>query len=168
MMRKTRIGDIFVFITNDGKKRFFQYVSKDTSELYSDVIRIFSKYYTYDERPTPQDIISGEIECYVHTFLRWGNKMNLWEYYSNIPNVGGLDIWFRVSKDYGAFPKQKIVSNNWEVWKINEQKQFVGILPEKYYSASIGGVDGPLIVAQRLNDGIDPNIYYPAYKNEEE
>lgn len=63
---------------SDGTVRFFQFIGKDASELYGGVIAIFKKHYTqgdYDE----DEIVNGEIECFMHTTVYTGVKLGFWQ-----------------------------------------------------------------------------------------
>lgn len=161
-------GDIFSVITESGAKRYFQFVTKDTSEFDSDVIRIFKKVYPIDSSPSTAEIVGDTIECYMHTMVSWGLYLGLWTRSGSDDNIGKLDISFRRSKDYGRFSLfEKRVSNNWEVWTMNQPKQSVGMLPESHYSADIGDIGSPSTVLKRINEGYFPSEWYPLYREQQ-
>lgn len=157
-------GNIYKVQLDDGIIRFFQFIGKDSTNLYGDVIRIFSSHYKIEENPDPNTIIADIIECYMHTMVSIGVKMKLWELYANSQEVGSEDIIFRSSQDVGKTPNQVYVSSNWMVWKMNHERVWVGDLPHEYKSASIGCVYSPRSVIKRLKTGTSPDIYYPTYK----
>lgn len=65
----TRIGEVFC-VEVDGIKRFFQYISNDSSCLNSSVIRVFKTKYTMDYVPIIENIVSDKVEFYAHTIIR--------------------------------------------------------------------------------------------------
>ena len=162
-------GDLFFFVTDSGWKHYFQFIALDTSAYDSDVIRIFKKSYPQNLHPSPKDIVFDDVECYIHTKVSWGLYLGLWTRYDTDSNIGRMDISFRRSKDYGRFPLfEKRVSNNWEVWTINQPKNTVGILPKEYYSADIGDIGSPPMVLKRINEGFFPSPWYPVFANGDE
>ena len=168
LLNEIRSGDIFSLITESGAKRYFQFVTKDTSEFDSDVIRIFKKVYPIDSSPSTAEIVDDDVECYMHTMVSWGLYLGLWTRSGNDDNIGKLDISFRRSNDYGRFPLfEKRVSNNWEVWTMNQPKQSVGMLPESHYSADIGDIGSPSTVLKRINEGYFPSEWYPLYREQQ-
>lgn len=159
-----RTGDIFEVITDKGTKKYFQYIAKDISDLHSDVIRIFKKEYDLNDSPSSQDIVNGEIDTYMHTYIQLGIKAKLWRKYDWNRNIGALNIYFRDAKDYGQHPGEKFVSKQWEVWIINSNREYVGILPDMYYNSYPGLVSMPNAVIHRINYGEYKAKFYPDYK----
>jgi hypothetical protein len=159
-----RKGNIYKVQLEEGTVRFFQFIGKDSSNLYGDVIRIFRKHYRIEDKPVPDTIIADTIECYMHTTIHLGVKMKLWELYANSPEVGTEDIVFRSSQDVGKTPYQVYVSSNWTEWRMNHERVWVGDLPHEYVSASIGCVYSPKSVIKRLITGSTPDKYYPTFK----
>lgn len=167
-MKRIKVGDIFFLITpNTKQKRFFQFIAKDTSSLSSDVVRVFSKAYTPDCIPTLREIIEDSVECYLHTMIHWGIKLEVWTYFGNSSNIGSLDLFFRRSRDIGMHPGQTFVSYNWEVWELNRPVRFVGRLPKQYYTADIGDVSGPLRAVKEIEEREYCGVYYPKYSQED-
>lgn len=167
-MRRIKVGDIFTLITpNTKQKRFFQFVAKDISSLSSDVVRVFKAAYDPDYLPTISEIIEDDIESYMHTIIRWGIKLNVWEYFGNSPIIGSIDLFFRSSLDIGEHPGEIFVSKRWEVWRLNKPVQYVGKLPKKYYNADIGDVSGPLRALEKIEERDYIGPYYPRYACEE-
>lgn len=163
-MRRIKVGDIFALITpNTKQKRFFQFIAKDNSSLSSDVVRVFKAAYDPDYLPTISEIIEDDIESYMHTIIRWGIKLNIWEYFGNSPIIGSLDLIFRSSLDIGEHPGEIFVSKRWEVWGLNKPVQYVGKLPKKYYNAAIGDVSGPLRALEKIEERDYVGPYYPRY-----
>lgn len=163
-MKRIQVGDIFCLITPNTKhKRFFQFISKDVSSLSSDVIRVFKKEYYLNECPNISDIVEDYVEDYLHTIIRWGIKLNLWEYYGNSSNIGPLNIVFRSSRDVGEHPGQIYISKRWEVWELNKRVRYVGKLPKRYYNAAIGDVSGPMSAVEKIEEHSYVREYYPRY-----
>ena len=116
--------------------------------MNSDVIRVFNN--RYQQRPSVEEILNDTAECYLHTSVSFGVKSGSWIRVGYSDNLGSLDIWFRSSKDMGKYPGQSIISYNWEVWRMNEPREFVGKLPERYYTADIGLLDPPQLIIERI------------------
>lgn len=74
MRAYTKIGDIYRVQLENGVVRYVHYIAKDSSELHSDVIRIYKHHYHMDDSPTIDYILSDKIECHMHTFVRYGVK----------------------------------------------------------------------------------------------
>ncbi len=122
----TKIGDVFSVKLDDNRKKYFQYVANDLTQLNSDVIRAFKKTYSINPNPDLSEIVTDEVEFYAHCVTKWGIKLGLWERVGNIANVGKVEVVFRDSEDYGN-PEIK-VSYGWWIWKINEEQKRVGKL----------------------------------------
>lgn len=161
-------GDIFSLIADSGRKYYFQAIAKDTTAYGSDVIRIFKNSYPRDATPSTTEIVDDDVECYMHTMVSWGLYLGLWTRSGSDDNIGKLDISFRRSNDYGRFSLfEKRVSNNWEVWTMNQPKQSVGMLPESHYSADIGDIGSPSTVLKRINEGYFPSEWYPLCREQQ-
>ena len=156
-------GNIYKVLLKNKEVRYFQFIGKDISELNSDVIRIFKRHYQNEETLNPETIVNDEIECYMHTSIRAGLKLGLWEKVAFVMNTGMKDVVFRESNDCGEHPFQQIVSHDWVIWRMNGERINVGELPPKYYHANIGGVYAPIHVVFRLETGNIPDRYYPLY-----
>jgi hypothetical protein len=155
MTVQCRKGDIFEVKLDDGRKRYFQFVCRDLEQLNSDVIRVFKKVYLSDESPLSDMIISDEVDQYVHTSVYAGVKLGFWVKYGKSSNVGNLDVYFRDARDFGREPEEplrKKISYQWDVWKINERRFYVGKLPERYYCAYQGMVEPPFLVAECIRN----------------
>ncbi len=157
-------GEVFSLISDLGLKHYFQMIAKDATAYGSEVIRIFKNTYPRDATPSTTEIVDGAVECYMHTMVSWGLYLGLWTRSGIDSNIGRIDIPFRRSKDYGRFSLfEKRVSNNWEVWTMNQPKQLVGTLPEAFYSADIGDIASPYMVSRRINGGCFPSEWYPIF-----
>jgi len=150
----TRIGDVFVVKLDEDHKKYLQYVATDSSDLGSDVVRAFEKLYLMNENPSLSEIVRGEIQFYAHCVAKWGIKLGFWEKIGNAP-FDKVTVWFR---DSGDDPQTK-VSNNWWVWKINEERKKVGELKGKYQNAEIGSVIPPDSIVHRMRTGKYDFIY---------
>lgn len=114
-MNRVLSGNIYEVMVPNERKRYFQYVCKDLSQLNGDVIRLFSRFYEMDASPTAEEIICDEVDCYMHTAVGAGVKFGLWAHYGRNKDVGSKDVYFRDANDYGHYPGQRIVSHNWTV-----------------------------------------------------
>jgi hypothetical protein len=158
----TKIGDIFLVKVDNNTKKYFQLIAFDVTQLNSDVIRAFKTSYPLDITPELYVIVNDEVEFYAHCVTKAGLKMGLWEKVGNIANIGKTDnIVFRDSSDYGK-PEIKI-SENWWIWKINEEQKYVGKLEGANKEADIGVVIAPIYIADRIRTG-KYNFKYPDYE----
>ena len=98
MKRKnTTIGDIFVVKVDNDKKKYFQLIAFDLTQLNSDVIRSFKKVYPLEADIDLLEIVNGEVEFYAHCVTKFGLKMNLWEKVGNTSEIGDIsNILFRI------------------------------------------------------------------------
>lgn len=163
----TKIGDVFSADIGNGKKRYFQLIAFDLTQLNSDVIRIFEKIYDSDDNPDLSEIVNGQVDQYVHCVTKFGLKMKLWERVGNILEVGDISkILFRSTNDYGEKVGEEPIriSENWRVWHINdEQFTRVGKLEGENRNAYIGIVINPLGIIEILKG----NKYPPKYPDYE-
>lgn len=160
MKRKnTKIGDVFVVKFDNGCKKYFQLVALDLTQLNSDVIRVFKKEYSKNTHPDLFEIINDEADFYAHCVTSWGTKLSFWEKVGNMPEVGNIDILFRSSSDN---PKTKI-SNNWWIWKVNEEQQYVGKLEGENRKAEIGSVIPADSIICRMKTG-KYDFVYPEFE----
>ncbi len=132
----TKIGDVFVVKLENGRKKYFQLVVFDLTQLNSDVIRVFKTSYSEDNNCNLSEIINDEVDFYAHCVTKWGIQLGFWEKVGKSLEVGNNDVLFRSSSDD---PKTKI-SDNWWIWKVNEQQQYVGKLEGENRLAEIGSV----------------------------
>jgi len=158
----TKIGDVFSVKINANRKKYLQYIVSDLTQLNSDVIRAFKKTYPIDANPDLSEIVKGEVEFYAHCVTKWGIKLGFWEKAGNIADVGKIDhILFRDSGDYGN-PQIK-VSQDWWIWKINEEQKRVGKLEGENRKAEIGIVMDADSIVHRMKTG-KYNGFYPEYE----
>ena len=157
----TKIGDIFAARLGGNRKKYFQYVANDLSQLNSDVIRALKQEYADDDDPDLAEVVRGEVQFYAHCVTKWGVKMGLWERVGSVPDVGGLEIVFRRTSDYGRRPDEDPVriSDNWYVWAINGEHRHVGRLNEETRRAYVGLVINPYGIIELLKG----NKYPPNY-----
>jgi len=161
----TKVGDIFSVTIDEHTKKYFQYVANDLTQLNSDVIRAFKSTYLQMEKPDVSEIVKGEVGFYAHCVIKWGVKMNLWEKVGNYKDIGPMDVYFRGTSDDGhKLGEEPIkISQNWYVWKINDDKfTRVGKLEGKYQKAEIGLVINPAGIVDRMRTG-EYHFVYPGF-----
>lgn len=155
----TKIGDVFS-VKIDNNKKYFQYIVSDLTQLNSDVIRAFKKVYPINAHPDLSEIVNGEVEFYAHCVTKLGLKMGYWESVGNISDVGNFDnVLFRSSGDN----PQTRISQNWWVWKINEEQKPVGKLAGENRKAEIGSVIPPDSIVYRMQTG-KYDFVYPEFE----
>ena len=131
-----RLGDIFC-VEADDFKCYFQYITRDKSQLNSQVIRVFKQHYPLDYIPNMDEIVNGKIEFYAHTILQAGLHFNAWYKIGSHKQVGNINnIMFRWFSD-GCF-SHIIKSYKWYIWKINEPSVFVGEMTDEYRTFDLG------------------------------
>lgn len=161
-----KIGDLFKVSLGDKKWRVFQFISKDATQLNSDVIRVFDKEYT-GELPLDFDgIVSDDVDFYAHCFLKVGIKMGFWEKIGSSPKLGETSrILFRDTNDSGSKPGEQIlISQNWFVWNINDNEfTHVGELKGKLKNSEIGIVINPQSIVHRIKTG-EYDFFYPKFE----
>jgi len=166
-MNRFRInaGSVFVASLGNGKKKYFQFICLDITQLNSEVIRVFEGEYPAEALPDLDTIISAKVEFYSHIFIRLGAKLDLWDKVGNTEVPNSVPVWFRTADDYGRKVGEPpiMVSNRWWVWKVGKERKFVGRLPNEYKSAEIGLVFPPDEIIERMKTG-RYSIEYPAFE----
>lgn len=155
----TKIGDVFVVKLENGRKKYFQLVVFDLTQLNSDVIRVFKTSYSEDNNCNLSEIINDEVDFYAHCVTKWGIQLGFWEKVGKSLEVGNNDVLFRSSSDD---PKTKI-SDNWWIWKVNEQQQYVGKLEGENRLAEIGSIIPSDSIVYRINTG-KYDFVYPEFE----
>lgn len=156
----TKIGDVFCVKLEDSKKKYFQFIVSDLTQLNSDVIRAFKKVYPANADPDLSDIVNGEVEFYAHCVTKLGLKLGFWEKVGNIGEVGEFkNVLFKSS---GDAPQTK-VSHNWWVWNINENQRQVGKLVGENRKAEVGSVIPPDSIVHRVQTG-EYDFVYPGFE----
>lgn len=152
----TKIGDVFSVKIEASYKKYFQLVAFDLTQLNSDVIRAFKKACPVNAHPDLSEIVNGEVEFYAHCVTKLGLKMDYWKSVGNISNIGNFDnVLFRSSGDN----PQTRVSQNWWIWKINEEQRPVGKLTGENRKAEIGSVIPPDSIVYRMQTGKYDFVY---------
>ena len=145
---QTKIGNVFSVPLGDGTKKYFQCVAKDRTQLNSPVIRAFKRAYPAEAKPDLLEVVSDDVDFYAHVIIRWGIQMNLWEKVGNVPFYGELNAVFRDATDLEYDKIEK--SEKWQVWKVNQDFQFVGKLEGDLQKAEIGLVVAPPDIVSRM------------------
>jgi hypothetical protein len=159
-------GDVFSVKIDENHKKYFQLIAYDLTQLNSDVIRAFKEVYPINENPGLSDIVKGEIDFYAHCVTKFGVKLNLWEKVGNIKDTGDISLaLFRGTSDYGKKidGKRIEISNNWYIWRINEDFKDVGKLEGENRKAEIGVVVNPYDIVERIKTG-KYNFFYPGFE----
>lgn len=162
----TKIGDIFSVKVSEEKKKYFQLIAFDLTQLNSDVIRAFEREYAIDENPDFSEVVKGEVQFYAHCVASLGVKLGCWEKVGKSNDLGELDsILFRDTNDYGVWidggPIK--ISNNWYVWNIGGEFTDVGKLQGNYRKAEIGVVVNPYDIVERMKTG-RYSFFYPDFE----
>jgi hypothetical protein len=119
----TKIGDVFSAKLENNKKKYFQYIANDMTQLNSDVIRAFEKQYDQEEHPNVEEVITDQPAFYAHTMINVGVKLGLWGKIGKSNDVGDITkIIFRDTNDAGRKlgDEPVLISERWYIWKIND------------------------------------------------
>jgi len=153
----TKIGDIFSVKVNERKKKYFQLIAFDITQLNSDVIRVFKEEFSTDEEPDLDQVVKGEVQFYAHCVTRAGIKFGFWEKVGKSKDIGKIGhIIFRDTEDYATVRGEEpiTVSNNWYVWHIGDSDfTDVGKLKGENRKAEIGIVFDPESIVHRVKTG---------------
>jgi hypothetical protein len=168
--KKPTVGDIYEVPLQGNKKGYVQYIGSDTSQLNSDVIRVFKCRESADSSLSIEEILKGEIEFYSHvTGMELGERDGSWIKVGNSNNVGDLKSpFFRdsadelVRKENGNYGLPD-VSKTWYVWRMNEPRVLVKDLSGDNINADVGSALPPAWVVQRMNTG-KYQFFYSNYK----
>lgn len=149
-VKSTKVGDVFEVPISSTQKRYIQYIVSDLTQLNSDVIRAFKKVYDISDKPSLFNILSDDVDFFMHTTTKLGIKMELWSLYGNSDEKGDYrHVVFRDSYDLGN-PQIKI-SERWFVWHINDEEfEYVGKITGEYRKSEMGLVFSPRGVVERL------------------
>ena len=136
----TKVGNVVCVEIDNEYKCFFQYIEKDILQLGSSVIRAFKTRYPMDYKPVIEDIVKDEILFYAHTILRVGIEYGAWYKVGKSKELGlsGLNnVMFGDVFNYKATPNLQLIEvdylENWTIWKVNEERINIGVLPTEYY-----------------------------------
>ncbi|CAM4172480.1 hypothetical protein F901_02603 [Acinetobacter dispersus] len=152
----TKIGDIFSVKLDENRKKYFQLIAFDLTQLNSDVIRAFNKVYSPNDNPDLLELVSGEVEFHAHCVTKFGLKLGFWAKVGNIAELGSIDVLFRSCGDRSQKVK---VSQDWWVWKVNEEQRQVGKLEGENRKAEIGSVIPPDSIVHRIKTGTYDFVY---------
>jgi hypothetical protein len=162
MMVRVRVkrGDVFEVPVIDGEVSYFQYVADDSTQLNSEVIRVFRKRYESHNPPDLADLITSEVQFHAHTMLKVGLKFGFWKKHGNAAAPEEPDVLFRISEDFGN-PAVK-VSSRWHVWQTNRPLKYVGALTPEFQNSEIGVVKPPEEIVERMRTG-EYSYFHPGY-----
>jgi hypothetical protein len=156
----TKIGDVFVIRIGRTHKRYFQYVARDTTQLSSDVVRVFKRKYLTGDKPDLQCVVRDDVDFHAHVIVSFGVKAKFWKKEGSTSIPRKVQVRFRSSKDSGN-PDVKI-SSKWEVWTVNQTPRYVGRLANKYQDTELGLVVTPEDIVDRIRTG-KYKFVYPGY-----
>ena len=152
---QTRIGDIFEIPITPLTKRYMQFILVDSSCLGGWCIRVFKKEYHAEDKPTMEEVVSGEVDFYCLTYaIGQGVVDGLWTKAGKSNDLGSFDNIIFKQKDY--------VHGGWRIWRANQEVKRYRTLPKKYAKASMGALLAPSSVVKRIETGRwrdIPNVY---------
>ncbi len=160
--KSIKIGDIFSVDLNNNDRKYFQFIVKDSTQLNSDVIRVFKNIHTTKTNHDLLKVVEGKVDFYAHCITKFGVKMKYWKKVGNVKNIGDIEnILFRSSSDDGN-PEINI-SENWWVWEVNKEQKRVGNLIGKNRVAEIGSIIPADSLVYRIRKGVY-DFKYPHHK----
>lgn len=152
---QTRIGDIFEIPITLLTKRYMQFILIDSSCLGGWCIRVFKKEYHAEDKPTMEEVVSGEVDFYCLTYaIGQGVVKELWTKAGKSKELGNFDNIVFKQKDY--------VHGGWRIWRANQEVKRYRTLPKKYAKAIMGALLAPSSVVKRIQTGRwrdIPNVY---------
>jgi hypothetical protein len=162
---RVKIGDVFSVAIGAGQVRFFHYIGNDSSQLDSEIIRVYKKQYSSTNARDLASIVAGEIDWHAHCFLRLGLQMGYWFKVGKAIIAPGITPLFRDTYDYGRAVWQEpiLISHNWVVWHPGQELQQVGRLVGENEHADIGLVMSPIDIIYRLQHGVYDMPFYPSF-----
>ena len=136
-----KIGNIFCTKIDDRYKVYFQYICDDLSQLNSFVIRVFKTRYPIDYKIDLEEVVKGEVHFYSHVMLRQGVVDDVWVKVGKSNNLGldGLKkIWFATTHNSIYIQRTREIvdvdpDKNWTIWKVNEDRKHIKIIPDNMY-----------------------------------
>ncbi len=132
-----------------------QFILIDSSCLGGWCIRVFKKKYHAEDKPTMEEVVSGEVDFYCLTYaIGQGVVKELWTKAGKSKELGNFDNIVFKQKDY--------VHGGWRIWRANQEVKRYRTLPKKYAKASMGALLAPSSVVKRIQTGRwrdIPNIY---------
>ncbi len=152
-----RKGDLFeVRLTSH--YWYFQLVDYDMTQLNSDVIAVFKGEYTRPQETTK--IITQDVDFFTHTTVRAGVP-EFWRKVGTAQPVDTSSAIFR-GVDYKKDGRQPSAgkSNQWVIWTIGNDWQYVGKEEKVPLNAELGPVFNPGAIYKKITEGKYGQIYY--------
>lgn len=119
-----KIGNVYGIPLGDGKKCYMQFVYKDVPILNSDIVRVFTRIYDMDEKPSIEEIISDKVRFYTHVWLRLAvHQADIWK--EGTSKELGLDELKKITfYSFGETVKwSKLVRRS--IFKIGEEREYI-------------------------------------------
>lgn len=153
---KNKVGDLFVVTCGEFQK-YFQYIGDDSSQLNSNVIRIFVGRFFEGNPVSLAELEASGVDIYAHVMLKVGEKLGYWKRKSAADAPPVNEVIFRDTNDYGN--PSICVSSDWWVWAPNQPRRHVGRLSENLLGAHIGIVISPDQIVKRMCTGSFQFVY---------
>lgn len=144
----------------DNRKGYFQFLMNDSTQLDSEVIRVYQTHWGMNDKPSLEDIVEGHVHFHAHVVIKLGLRMNIWTKVDNMPVVNPSIPKFRDSEDYGN--PDVVVSSNWFVWEVGGEFETVGRLQGECQRYDIGVVIAPPHIVTKMNSG-EYDFVYPLF-----
>ena len=141
-------GDIFEVKIKD-KKHFFRFIVRDLKCLSSDVIQCFDYSMDIGENINLAIIPTLNTLFYIHTVVSAGIKLKLWERVGNVPLQQDFEMPFFIKTFDTGIEK----SFQWYVGQPNQEKRFIGELPESYGTYTYDAMYHPINVVKYIEMG---------------
>jgi hypothetical protein len=146
VMRR-RIGDIYRLRLANGKVGYMQHLANDLSQLGGNVVLVLSRKYLPTE-DVNFDHLSVHDGFFAHVFLKAGETLGIWERVkSGRPAVHEpLPIVWSI---YSHKDSMLETSENWQVWRTNEQMH-APFSQKELDDSELGIVINPTQIVQRI------------------
>ncbi len=147
-------GDVFRVKISKDDYCFMQYLMNDLNQLDGDVVRVFWKRYREIDRPSVDEVVSGQVDFYTHVFLKNGIREQCFVKYGHSENMGDLGkVYFANYRVY-HFHSDK---PTWRVWTVqSEDRTNAGYkeLPLAAIDAYEGSIWSPSSLVRKIVAGI--------------
>ncbi len=135
-----KAGDVFRVKISRDDYCFMQYLMIDPNCLGGDLVRVFWKRYREQDRPSVDEIVSGQVDFYTHVFLKNGIREECFVKYGRSDNLGDLrKVYFANYAVYHYFSDKP----SWHVYTVYSDDRN-NVRHKELPSAAIDACEGSL------------------------
>ena len=149
-MPARRIGDVYELPEHDGRCFFMQHVDTDSSQLGSQVVRVFEGV-EKGKSLTLKEIVRQPTHFFIHVLLRAGETLKLWHKIGRaavVVEIGEL-TWRICPADELRQPN----ATEWYVWRTNGERRKALPGSDSLHGTEFGMAMAPAAVVERAHTG---------------